>query len=226
MRHHIQDMPPSIVRAIAEIQRSIESVSRDGNNTHGNYQFASTDAVYAALSRKMGEVGLTILTLEDDPEFKVVDGPKGPQRWCRFKFQFVLATEEGTWTDTMCTRSLYIQILGPQTHMAAQSYAEKSFLRSLFKLPTGDLDLDQLPSDATPDTAKKSSSKAKRLGLWEQFMGELAMASELDDPHQALEMITSVETRYASQMPRGKWTEQMYEELNRARDSAGNMSLL
>lgn len=226
MKHHIQDIPPSIVRAIAEIQKDMKSVTRDGKNAHGGYMFASTDAVYAALSAKMGQVGLTILTLETDPEFVTVEGAKGPQRWGKFRFTFVLATEEGTWTDDSCSRTLFLQILGPQTHMAAQSYAEKTFLRSLFKLPTGDLDLDHLPGEGKPETAAKSSSAAKKEGLWEAFTQEVEMALNLEDAHQAMSMLNTIEARYTPQMPRGKWLEQMHDELNRARDSAGNMQLI
>lgn len=206
---HVQDMPASIVQAIAKIQRAVQSVKRDGRNAHGGYDYASTDAVYAALSAKMGEAGLTILTLEHDPEIKTVDGPKGPQRWCRFKFQFVLASQEGvTWTDAACARTLYMQVLGPQTHMAAQSYAEKTFLRSLFKLPTGDLDLDQLPTDDEKPTKRKSSSQAKKDGLWESFQSELEHIETFD---QVLEL----EMRYKDSFQKlnSNWRGQFYDAL-------------
>ena len=228
MKRHVQDMPASIVKAIAEIQTSMSAVAKDGKNAHGGYMFASTDAIYASLSAKMGQVGLTILTLEDDPEFQTVDGPTGPQRWCKFRFRFVLATEDGTWTDDSCKRTLFLQILGPQTHMAAQSYAEKTFLRSLFKIPTGDLDLDSIPSESSSASGNRSknSSQAKKAELWEQFMAELEMALQLDDAHQAMSMISAIEGRYAPQMPKGNWTTQMHDELSRARESAGNMKLI
>ena len=221
---HVQDIPPSIVAAIARIQKAMQSVAKDGTNTHGGYAFASTDAVYAALSAKMGDVGLTILTLEDDPEFKMVDGPKGPQRWCKFRFRFVLATEEGTWTDGSCSRTLYLQILGPQTHMAAQSYAEKTFLRSLFKIPTGDLDLDALPADGEQGN-KTTSAAAKREGLWEQFLAELDMALEIEDGQQAMSAIIAVEQRYNAKMPK-KWKEPMWDRLENARQTAGQRQLI
>lgn len=222
---HVQDMPASIVVAIARIQQAMKSVEKDGSNAHGGYKFASTDAVYAALSAKMGEVGLTIITLEDPPEFKVVDGPKGPQRWCQFTFRFVLATEDGTWTDDRCCRTLHMQILGPQSYMAAQSYCEKAFLRSLFKIPTGDLDLDQLPSDEMTEGDKKSSASAKREGLWEQFNEELEMVMEIEDGHQAMSAIIAIEQRYNSKMPK-KWKDPMWDALERARESAGSRQLL
>jgi len=215
---HVQDMPASIVQAIAKIQRAVQSVKKDGRNAHGGYDFASTDAVYAALSVKMGEAGLTILTLEHEPEIKTVDGPKGPQRWCRFRFQFVLASEGDTWTDANCARTLYMQVLGPQTHMAAQSYAEKTFLRSLFKLPTGDLDLDQLPTDEEKPTKKKSSAQAKREGLWEAFQEELAAVDTFD-------RVLEIERRFADEFKgtNDAWRGQFYDalEVKRAQVSEG-----
>jgi len=212
----VQDIPPSIVKAIAEIQSSVASVKRDGRNAHGGYDFASTDAVYAALSNKMGQAGLMMVTLEDEPEIKVLDatdkqGKAIKQKWARFSYQFVLATDDGTWTDAACRRSIFVQILGPQTHMAAQSYCEKAFLRSLFKLPTGDLDLDALPTDETPrQVSKTSSSKAKKDALWEKFVNEVDNAHELSVLHE-------IEGRYTSKMPNASWAEQMHEALERRR---------
>ena len=150
MTQHVQDMPPSVATAISRIQAGIASVRKDGTNTHGGYKFASTDAVYAMLTHAMGDAGLTMITLEDECTLKAVEttdrsGQIRTQQWCHFRFSFVLATPEATWTDQRACRSLFLQVLGPQTFLAAQSYVEKTFLRSLFKIPTGDIDLDSLP---------------------------------------------------------------------------------
>jgi hypothetical protein len=214
---HLQDMPPSIVKAIAEIQTSVSSVTRDGRNSHGGYDFASTDAIYAALSVKMGQAGLTMLTLEDEPEIKVIEttdakGNPRRQQWGKFGFQFVLATEDGTWTDDRCKRSLYIQIMGAQTFMAAQSYAEKTFLRSLFKLPTGDLDLDALPGEGEP--IRTSSAGAKREQVWEKFNNELEGALDLSTIHE-------IEGRYTAKMPKA-WRDPMQDALASKRQTLLN----
>src|SRR5690606_40790208 len=102
------------------------------------------------------------------------------------EFGFILATEDATWTHDSLKRSLFIQITGPQTHQAAQSYAEKAFLRSLFKIPTGDMDLDSLPQAETEEAQialvngngkRKSSAAAKRDGTTETF-NEIRKRSE------------------------------------------------
>ena len=54
----------------------------------------------------------------------------------------------------------------------------------------------------------------------------VGLALNLEDAHQAMSMLNTIEARYTPQMPRGKWLEQMHDELNRARDSAGNMQLI
>ena len=155
MRHKtIEPIPASIVKAICSIQASVSSVSKSQRNQHGGYNFASTDDIYAAVTRKMGEVGLCIMPLEVHHEvvrFETADKSGGQKtvQWLKATFAFILATEEASWEHPEAKRSLFIQITGPQTHQAAQSYAEKAFLRSLFKLPTGDMDLDSMPQAET-----------------------------------------------------------------------------
>lgn len=168
-------IPASIVVGICQIQATLEAVKKSNRNQHGNYMFASTDDIYAALTRKMGEVGLLCLVLEEkDVEIVRVEKDGKTSQWGKFVFAFVLATKDATWTDPRNRRSLFIQITGPQTFQAANSYAEKSYLKSLFKLPTGDMDLDQMPQGDTEEdqvalagigrTKRKSSAEGKRDG--------------------------------------------------------------
>ena len=166
-------LPGSIVKAISSVMLGMTAVKKSQRNTHGNYNYSSADDIYAALSLKMAEVGLVALCLEDgEPEIKIVekDGTDKAgnavttrRQWLKVNYKFVLATETDTWTDDGARRSLFIEILGPQTFQAAQSYAEKSWLRSLFKIATGDMDLDGLPQDTEdgPDGGKGRGRKPK-----------------------------------------------------------------
>ena len=180
----------SIVVAICKVQAAVNSVSKSEENKHGGYKYASTDAVYGMLTRKLADAGLTILCMEDVAEVHlrevdIVDRDgvargKKTQQWGRFVFSFVLATADATWSDPRSRRTVYTQITGPQTFMAAQSYAEKAYLRSLFKIPTGDQDLDAEPQADTEEdraalagpstnTKRKSSYAAKKDGTTERF---------------------------------------------------------
>jgi len=190
---HLHDVHPSIVKAICAIMTSVDAVAKSNRNSHGGYNYSSTDDIYAAVTRKMGEVGLVCLVQEDLCEIKRVEStdPKTKEpkisQWARLEFSFILATEQGTWSDPKARRSLFIQVTGPQTFQSAQSYAEKAYLRSLFKLPTGDMDLDSMAQsdDEYSQVAlnnrapRKSSAEGKRDGsvkLFNEIRAEIAKA--------------------------------------------------
>lgn len=202
---HVQDIPGSIVAAICRVQAGLTgAVSKSQRNQHGNYNFSSTDDIYAALTKKMGEVGLTIIGLELEHDVMRVEKDGKTAQWLKASFGFVLATEDATWTHPTAKRSLFIQITGPQTHQAAQSYAEKAFLRSLFKLPTGDMDLDSLPQSETEEgqisLAKprkpKSSSSAKKDGTTEVYNEILKAMAEAS----TVEILQQIPDLYAEEI--------------------------
>lgn len=173
----VQAIPGSIAKAIALVQAGVKAVKYDGNNKFDGYDYSSTDAIYAGVSRLMSEQGLVVLCLESIPtEVVTRETPKGPKQWGKFNFQFVLAVADDTWTDARCSRSLFIEISRPTAFMAAQSYAEKSFLRSLFKIPTGDKDLEELDADP-PKKRSKASLKAEG-AEWDQFNGAVDEAGD------------------------------------------------
>lgn len=181
----------SIVKAICKIQMSLEAVKKSTKNAHGGYMFASTDDIYAALTKKMGECGLVLMSGETDCEIVRLEKEGKTSQWLKATFSFTLATEEATWTDPSARRTLFIQVTGPQTFQAAQSYAEKAYMRSLFKLPTGDLDLDSLPQADTEEGQvalsqpgkRKSSSSAKKDGtdkVFNEIRRDIASATSAD----------------------------------------------
>lgn len=186
-------IPKDIAKAVCAIMASVEAVKKSQKNSHGGYMFASTDDIYAAVTRKMGEVGLMILPLQTEHEIKRIEKTdKGGQlvisQWLSVTYQMVLATADATWTDKHCVRSVYCQYTGPQTHQSAESYAKKQFLRSLIQLPTGDMDLDAMPQADSEEaqtaliTPRKrmSSYAAKRDGktdaLFNQILQEIQSA--------------------------------------------------
>lgn len=203
----------SIVKAVARIMTAVQSVPKSQRNQHGGYMFASTDDIYAAITHKMGECGLVLITREDSCEIVRVEKDGKTSQWARITFSFILATAEGTWADPGARRTLYIQVTGAQTFQAAQSYAEKSFMRSLFKLPTGDMDLDGMPQSDTEEdqialnssSKRKSSSGAKKDGTDKTF-NEIRRAIA-DAP--GADYLQQVRTLYADEwakMP-ARWVE-------------------
>ncbi len=223
----VEQIPASIIKAICEIKRSLSAVAKTQRNSHGGYMFASTDDIYAALTRKMGEVGLVIVTLEDNCDIKRFektgnDGKTQTVQWAHLEYSFVLATEDATWTDPRAKRTLYIQVTGPQTFQAATSFAEKAYLRSLFKIPSGDMDLDSMPQAETLEgqhalngngAKRKSSAAAKREGFDKTF-NEIKLKIETAETAEMLEQLPDLYADEIGQMPRawGELIQNTYED--------------
>jgi hypothetical protein len=213
----VAPIPGSIVKAISRIMASIEAVKKSQRNTHAAYNYASTDDIYAEITRKMGEVGLVILCLEEEaPTISRVEKDGKTSQWGLFTYSFVLATEDATWSDPRSRRTLFLQLTGPQSHMASQSYAEKSYLRSLFKIATGDQDLDGLPQADTEEDQvaingagngkkRKSSSAAKKDGSVEVFNELRGKIAKCDDADLLVQFRAAVAEAWDS-MP-NRWNE-------------------
>jgi hypothetical protein len=211
----VEKIPKSIVRAICEIKASLGAVAKTQKNSHGGYMFASTDDIYAALTRKMGQVGLVIMTLEDKCEIVRIEKEGKTVQWAHMEYSFVIATDEDTWTDERAKRSLYIQVTGPQTFQAATSFAEKAYYRSLFKMPTGDVDLDSMPQSETEEgqhalngnghAKRKSSAAAKRDGT-DKTYNEIIKAINEAPNSEVLQQIPELYCDEIATFPRA-WAE-------------------
>lgn len=215
----MKPIPASVVRALCRVQATVDAVKKSQKNTHGGYMFSSTDDIYAAVTRKLGEVGLVVLAMEEKAEIARVQKKDGTiTQWLHAVYSFALATESDTWSDPRSRRTLYIMVTGPQTFQAAQSYAEKAYLRSLLKLPTGDMDLDSMPQGDTEDDQaalaappkRKSSAAAKRDGD-NAAMNEIRGAiSGADGPADLMRIWTS-NVAFVNALPT-RWAEIVKQE--------------
>lgn len=199
-------MPIEIVGAVLAVSGQVGSVAKSAFNEHGRYKFASTDDVYAATNRIMAENGLLVTPLIAVHEVVRLPAPmkeKGQVlrnkdgsvvmtevAWLREVYRFMLSCGSVSWTHDDLIEPIFVQINGPQTFQAARSFAIKSFMRSLFKIPTGDYDLDQTPQDdgeARPAKRRKSSSQAKQDGDWTAWEARLSELERTPDRWQASE---------------------------------------
>ncbi len=227
---------PSIVVAIASVAGKIEAVKKSQYNRHDSYNFASTDDIYAAVNRAMAEVGLVIMALEvERPEIKKIertdrDGKTKTSQWGQFSFGFIFATKEATWSDPRSRRTILVQILGPQTFQAAESYVMKSLLRSLFKIPTGDMDLDAVAQADSVEAQealngkhkRKSSAESKRDGTTETFN---AIRKKIGDA-QTIDDLRDVKLAHAediSTMPE-RWSSMIDDEMSARSDDIRSLN--
>ena len=226
-------MPASIVKAICQVQLSLDqAVAKKGRNDFAKFDFATIDDVYAVLSQRMAAAGLVMMTLEEGTAEERVGSSGKSALFVTFRFKFVLASAAGdTWTDPAFVRTLRVQVTGPQSYAAAQSFVDKAVLRSIFKLPTGDnveLDLakqsnlieNQVDDPATPMKKRKSSAAAKRDGDDKAFNN---LKQEIETCRDGGELEAVYQEHYKNDMTFGDfpngWAHMLNEEyIFRARD--------
>lgn len=222
----VTPIPSSIVQAMCQIMVTVEAVKKSAFNEHGKYKFSSTDDIYAALSRKMGECGIICMALEERCDIKRIEAPIKERgaivrdkdgnpamqtvQWAHIEYSFVWATTQDTWTDRRAKRTIYIQVTGPQTFQAAQSFIEKAYYRSTFKIPSGDMDLDSMPQADNEDeqVALNTPGRVKRKGSAEgKRDGSVAIFNELRGAISAVTNAEDLNALYVEHCDRnGPWS--------------------
>jgi hypothetical protein len=141
-------MDDKICSAIAQVMANLPKLNKGETNKHGGYSFASVDDFFEAVQPQMAKAGLVVTS--DEQDFEVIGD--GKDAWLKMRFAFVAhagGAEYGPLNRTAMVRAS----MGSQALGAAQSYAEKQFLRSLFKMATGEgagIDADSHPAADLP----------------------------------------------------------------------------
>jgi len=182
----IPRIPPKVVKAIAQVQAKITKLEKGEENKFGGYRYTSVDQIYDLVRGLMAEAGMIILPVELRPTvLKSVDTAKGVKQWGEFHIGFILAVDDEQFFDERASETLFVQIEGTQTFHAAKSYAQKTFLRGLFKISTGELDLDATEKvDAVQEQAPAKAgkpTKAEKAKPLDPFESEKKKAEILDE---------------------------------------------
>ena len=150
-------MPPEVAKAIAGVMMDIKSLAKNDRNKHGGYDYASVDTFYAAIGPLMAKHGLLIIVDETGYLVRTAENDKKTE-WLEVSYLIIIAHSSGAVWDRPIGRTAFVPAgMGAQAFGAAQSYVEKTFMRSLFKVPTGEDDSDSLPQTALPAAHKKNS---------------------------------------------------------------------
>lgn len=158
-------MPPAIAAAIIAVKKQIKALGSDERNEHGRYGYVSVDKFYERIGKLMAEAGLALLIDETSTDVRVGeqrDPGKAPSPWLFAQYTLSFMHESGAMSAGL-RRSIALPISGPQAFGAAQSYIEKQFLRQVFKVPTGEKDADDTPTDGiAPETRNAARTAQER----------------------------------------------------------------
>lgn len=155
-------MPPEIAAAIVKVMSGIKRLAKEGTNTFQRYKFTSVDQFYEAVGPLMADAGIFTLVLETemDVDRRETTDDRGQTKasmWLSATYDIYVYHASGICFGPVA-RSTQVQASGAQSYAAAMSFVEKYFLRSLFKIPTGDTDVDVDASDKR-DLPSRSSGR-------------------------------------------------------------------
>lgn len=170
----MQNMPKSIAARVVKVAQNVKRLHRDQRNEYANYNYTSVDSFYEALGPIMAEAGIFVVI---DEARTAVD--KG---FLSCDYEIFLISEEGDSYGPM-RRQVTVKASGPQAYASSQSYAEKYFLRQLFKIPTGEKDADAHETATLPDVKPQveKMSKEESKALMESALSDLDLVGNMED---------------------------------------------
>ena len=177
-------MSPTIAAAIVAVCRDVRQLGADDRNNHGGYNFVSVDKFYAAIGPVMAKYGLaTLANIARSEVVESVGDNNKVKSHLHTEWELFLIHEDGSMYGPV-RRDVTVIAAGPQAYASAESFVTKYFLRSTFKIPTGDKDDADLHEN-TPIPARQASSKAApkpslKAGMSKTDERVLAFVEEID----------------------------------------------
>jgi hypothetical protein len=201
-------MPLEIIKAIVAVTSMVKKLGKEGNNAFQRYKFTSVDQFYEALGPLMAQHGLCDVAFERSTttEVRETSNDKGETKrgiWLTAEYDFVLYHESGVCSPAI-PRTITVQATGAQSYASAQSYAEKYFLRNLFKVPTGDVDeVDASQQDGLPTGNVVNMRSDKKITETQVNMIRLALDALTDKTIEAA-MLKAVGVEKIADIPASK----------------------
>lgn len=148
-------MPPEIAAAIVKVKKQVKQLGKDERNQFAKFNYVSVDKFYDVIGRMMAEAGIFVITDEvgiaaEKRETVTESGQVKSAVWITATYELALFHETGVEYGPI-HRTIMVQATGPQAFGSGMSYVEKYFLRSLFKVPTGEEDADAAPQEGVPE---------------------------------------------------------------------------
>lgn len=153
-----RSMPTEIAKAIVAVSKEVRQLGKDQDNKFARFKYVSVDKFYEEIGQLMAKHGLfdvidEIRMQADRRETTNDQGQVKAAVWITTEYDIWLYHESGAEFGPL-SRSIMVQATGPQAFGSGVSYVEKYFLRSLFKVPTGEEDADAAPQEELPTTQR------------------------------------------------------------------------
>jgi len=155
--------PREIHDAIKSVMSGIAPITKREENKFANFMYASVDQIYEAVGDLCVAADLVIVPIEQSKvTFRQMSAGGKEKLYGRFEIGFVLSVGDITYYEPRMCETLFVAIEGATTFNGVKSYAQKTFLRQLFKIPTGDFDLDGTKPESGDGDASERAKKGKK----------------------------------------------------------------
>ena len=158
-------MPPEIAKAIVKVMGEVKKLGKDADNKHGGYKYVSVDQFFDQIGALMHSAGIFVVVNEigcETSQREATDnyGKTKISNWLTSHYEISIFHEGGAQFGPV-NRTIQVQATGPQSYGSAISYVEKYFLRSLFKIPTGEQDADADAQEGLPAAPRRIPTPPK-----------------------------------------------------------------
>jgi len=152
-------MTPNIAAAMIKITQSVPQMGKADRNQFAKYNYVSIDKYYETVAKLAAANGIGWQAYEIENKVLPDVGKDGA---LSISYVFDLYHESGDIVTAFAAFTVIHPIQGAQTAGSALSYAEKLFMRSAFKVVTGEDDADATnPEDLRRTTKAATDPNAK-----------------------------------------------------------------
>ncbi len=169
-------IPNSIADAILKVQAGLGVLAKTETNPFAHFEYVSIDTYYKIVAAAATEAGLSWFCKEVNALIVTING----KDIFKFTYCFSLFHSDGHVVPMCDVITIYHQSQGAQTSGSAASYAEKLFMRKLFKVVTGEKDADATDSGAFETKMSPIDEAVVALGVKEYEKSQTS-ASTIQD---------------------------------------------
>jgi len=147
-----------LAKSIVALALEIEPLKKESRNDDAKFNFVSIDEYYAKVAHFAMSKGIYWTLSELDSE------PHGEYVYTTYNIE-LYDTEHNLSDENFCVLSVAHPFQGAQTSGSSLSYAEKAFMRTAFKIVTGEPDGDHFakPKGANTGTVGRAAAPIKTL---------------------------------------------------------------
>lgn len=145
-----------LAKSMLALAQLIEPLKKESRNDDAKFNFVSIDEYYAKVAHFAMSKGIYWTLSELDSE------PQGEYVYTTYNIE-LYDTEHNLSDENFCVLSVAHPFQGAQTSGSSLSYAEKAFMRTAFKIVTGEPDGDHFakPKGANPGTVGRAAATIK-----------------------------------------------------------------